>query len=77
MVQYAGRLHRLAEGKTAVVVHDYVDSSSAMFLKMYRNRVKAYQEMGYQIDEPGGLLGPRSLRAGHQTSLFGKGLQLG
>ena len=74
MVQYAGRLHRLAEGKTAVVVHDYVDSSSAMFLKMYRNRIKAYQEMGYQIEEPVGLLGPRSLRAGYQTPLFGKGL---
>jgi len=60
MVQYAGRLHRLAEGKTGVVVYDYVDSSCAVTLKMYRNRIKAYREMGYAIEQPADLLGPLS-----------------
>jgi superfamily II DNA or RNA helicase len=68
MVQYAGRLHRLIEGKDNVLIHDYVDSSVAMCISMYRKRINAYRSMGYQIEEPAGLLGPRSLR---QTSLFG------
>ncbi len=57
MVQYAGRLHRLVEGKTHVHVVDYVDSSQAMLVKMYRNRVKAYRKMGYEIREPHDMLG--------------------
>lgn len=57
MVQYAGRLHRLAEGKTHVRIVDYVDSSNAMLLKMYRNRVRAYRKMGYEIREPNDMLG--------------------
>ncbi len=57
MVQYAGRLHRLVEGKTHVRIVDYVDSSNAMLLNMYRNRVKAYHKMGYEIREPHDMLG--------------------
>lgn len=63
MVQYAGRLHRLVEGKTKVRIVDFVDSFSALLLKMYRNRVKAYQKMGYTIHEPSGLFGARHFRA--------------
>jgi len=33
MVQYAGRLHRLAEGKEDVVIYDYLDSYCAVFIK--------------------------------------------
>lgn len=62
MVQYAGRIHRLAEGKTKVQIIDFVDSYSAMLLKMYRNRVNAYRKMGYTIHEPPGLFGARHYR---------------
>lgn len=62
MVQYAGRLHRLVDGKDNVLVHDYVDSSVAMLLSMYRKRIQAYQSMGYTVDEPKNLWGPRSSR---------------
>jgi superfamily II DNA or RNA helicase len=62
MVQYAGRIHRLAEGKSKVQIIDFVDSYSAMLLKLYRNRVGAYQKMGYKIHEPLGLFGARHYR---------------
>ena len=58
MVQYAGRIHRLVEGKTDVQMIDYVDFSSPMLVKMYRNRLKAYRQMGYSITEPSVLMGP-------------------
>jgi superfamily II DNA or RNA helicase len=57
IVQYAGRLHRLHEGKRDVEVHDYVDSYCAMTLKMYRNRLRAYRDMGYAVEEPAGMVG--------------------
>jgi len=65
MVQYAGRIHRLAEGKTKVQIIDFVDSYSAMLFKMYKNRIRAYQKMGYSIREPMGMFsGPgRPLKA--------------
>jgi superfamily II DNA or RNA helicase len=59
IVQYAGRLHRLHEGKRDVEVHDYVDSHCAMALKMYRNRLRAYRDMGYAVQEPAGMVGSR------------------
>jgi superfamily II DNA or RNA helicase len=62
MVQYAGRLHRLVEGKTKVQIVDYVDSSNAMLLKMYRNRVQAYRKMGYTIREPNHMFGGSTSR---------------
>jgi superfamily II DNA or RNA helicase len=60
MVQYTGRLHRLADGKKDTLVYDYVDSQVAVTLGMYRKRVKAYHSMGYLIDEPFGLINSRS-----------------
>lgn len=51
MIQYAGRLHRLSEGKSDVLIYDYLDSSNAMLLKMYRNRLKAYRKMGYVVQQ--------------------------
>lgn len=50
LVQYAGRLHRLIEGKQSVLIHDYLDSFSPMMLKMYKNRLKAYKDMGYEVE---------------------------
>jgi superfamily II DNA or RNA helicase len=51
MIQYAGRLHRSAKDKNRVTIYDYLDSCSAMLLKMYRNRQKAYKTMGYLVEE--------------------------
>ncbi len=52
LVQYAGRLHREAEGKTEVTILDYVDSNWAVSISMYRNRLRAYSKMGYRISKP-------------------------
>lgn len=50
LVQYAGRLHRVVDGKKDVLIHDYVDSSCAVTLKMYHKRLKAYAGMGYKVE---------------------------
>jgi superfamily II DNA or RNA helicase len=46
--QYAGRLHRLYEGKKEVQVYDYVDVHVAMLEKMYQKRLKGYASIGYK-----------------------------
>ena len=51
MIQYAGRLHRLSDGKSDVLIYDYLDSANAMLLKMYRNRLKAYRKMEYIVQQ--------------------------
>lgn len=58
MIQYAGRIHRRVEGKIEARIIDYVDFGSPVLVKMYRNRLKAYQQMNYSIEEPRKLLGP-------------------
>jgi superfamily II DNA or RNA helicase len=57
IVQYAGRLHRIHEGKEDVQVYDYVDSQCAVTLKMYHKRLRAYRSMGYSLEEPAGMIG--------------------
>lgn len=47
--QYAGRLNRDYDGKTNVIVYDYVDSHIPMFDKMYAKRLKAYKQIGYEV----------------------------
>ncbi|MHB8834428.1 MAG: DEAD/DEAH box helicase [Candidatus Methylomirabilia bacterium] len=51
VVQYTGRLHRESEGKTDVRIHDYLDASPPVMLKMYRKRRKEYEAMGYVIEK--------------------------
>lgn len=51
LVQYAGRLLRASKGKADVRIHDYLDASSPVMLKMYRKRRKAYEDMGYSVEE--------------------------
>ena len=46
--QYAGRLHRLYDGKKEVQVYDYVDIHVAMLEKMYQKRLKGYASIGYK-----------------------------
>lgn len=45
--QYAGRLHRLHEGKKEVQVYDYVDLQVPMLSAMYKKRIQGYRAMGY------------------------------
>ncbi len=47
--QYVGRLNRDYEGKTEVIVYDYVDSHIPMFDNMYAKRLKAYRQIGYEV----------------------------
>jgi len=58
MIQYPGRIHRRVEGKMEARIIDYVHFGSPMLVKMYRNRLKAYQQINYSIEEPQKLLGP-------------------
>ena len=45
--QYAGRLHREYEGKSEVVIYDYVDIHIPLCDSMYRKRLKGYAAAGY------------------------------
>ena len=49
IAQYAGRLHRIYEGKNDVHIYDYIDSSISMLDNMYHKRIKGYKAIGYQI----------------------------
>lgn len=46
--QYAGRLHRLFEGKNEVQIYDYVDIHVRMLEKMYNKRLTGYASIGYK-----------------------------
>lgn len=61
LIQYAGRIHRDAMGKTTAQIIDFVDSYRGLFLKMYRGRVRTYKKMGYQVNEDERLMGPLAL----------------
>jgi superfamily II DNA or RNA helicase len=47
--QYAGRLHRLHDGKQLVQIFDYVDVHVPMLLRMLRKRIAGYEEIGYAV----------------------------
>ena len=47
--QYAGRLNRDYEGKTDVIIYDYVDAHIPVFDRMYVKRLKAYKRIGYKL----------------------------
>ncbi len=49
LAQYAGRLHRLYEGKTEVRVYDYIDDQAVMLERMYNKRLRTYSNLGYQV----------------------------
>jgi superfamily II DNA or RNA helicase len=56
IIQYTGRLHRASDGKNDVQIIDFIDSFSAIFSKMYRNRLKAYRKIGYSVNTQGTLI---------------------
>jgi len=49
MIQYAGRLHRSAPGKSRVTIYDYLDEELALTASRYRKRMPAYRQLGYTI----------------------------
>jgi len=51
IAQYAGRLHRLHEGKREVRIYDYVDSAIPMAARMYERRCGGYRALGYAVDD--------------------------
>lgn len=69
LIQYAGRIHRESVGKKSAQIIDFVDSYSAMFLKMYRGRVSTYRKMGYRIHEDERLIGPLALYSRSRPTL--------
>ena len=50
--QYAGRLHRLYDGKKEVRVYDYVDQAVPVLARMYEKRLKGYKALGYVVRSP-------------------------
>ena len=52
LAQYAGRLHRLHDNKTEVLIYDYVDSNIAIPARMFKKRCPGYKAIGYEIEYP-------------------------
>ena len=47
--QYVGRLSRTYEGKKDMIVYDYVDGHISFFDRQYKERLKTYKKLGYQV----------------------------
>lgn len=52
IAQYAGRLHRLFDGKREVRVYDYADLNVSMLARMFDRRCSGYEAIGYTIVLP-------------------------
>jgi superfamily II DNA or RNA helicase/very-short-patch-repair endonuclease len=53
IAQYAGRLHRLHDGKQDVRIYDYADLNVPMLARMFDRRCRGYEAVGYAILLPG------------------------
>jgi len=51
LAQYAGRLHRLDEGKTEVIVYDYADFGVPVLARMHERRLRGYRAMAYEVSQ--------------------------
>jgi superfamily II DNA or RNA helicase/very-short-patch-repair endonuclease len=49
IAQYAGRLHRLYDGKREVRIYDYPDLHVPMLARMFDRRCRGYEGIGYTI----------------------------
>ena len=49
IAQYAGRLHRLHDGKREVRICDYADLNVPMLSRMFNRRCRGYEAIGYRI----------------------------
>jgi superfamily II DNA or RNA helicase/very-short-patch-repair endonuclease len=56
IAQYAGRLHRLHDGKREVRIYDYADLDVLMLARMFDRRCRGYDAIGYTILLPGSAL---------------------
>lgn len=56
VAQYAGRLHRLHEGKREVCIYDYADLNVKMLSNMFDRRCRGYASLGYTILLPASAL---------------------
>lgn len=56
IAQYAGRLHRLHEGKDLVQIYDYADLDIPMLSRMFDRRCVGYETIGYTILLPASAL---------------------
>ena len=52
VAQYAGRLHRLHDGKREVRVYDYADLNVPMLSRMFDRRCRGYEAIGYTVMLP-------------------------
>jgi superfamily II DNA or RNA helicase len=50
LAQYVGRLHRRYDGKTNVLVVDYIDEQVRLLARMAAKRRAGYRALGYQIE---------------------------
>jgi len=50
LAHYAGRLHRLHDHKTEVLIYDYADLEVPMLARMHGKRVKGYEAIGYRVE---------------------------
>lgn len=51
--QYLGRLNRDYDGKTKVIVYDYIDAHISVFDNMYAKRLKTYKHIGFHLSSNG------------------------
>ena len=49
VAQYAGRLHRLYDGKRQVRIYDYADLDVPMLARMFDRRCRGYEAIGYTL----------------------------
>jgi superfamily II DNA or RNA helicase len=56
IAQYAGRLHRLHDGKREVRVYDYADLNVPMLSRMFERRCQGYEAIGYTLMLPASAL---------------------
>ena len=49
IAQYAGRLHRMYDGKREVRIYDYADLNVPMLGRMFDRRCRGYEAIGYTI----------------------------
>lgn len=67
ITQFAGRLHRPSEGKSDVLVYDYVDTCSPMLERMYKRRLKAYCRLGYVVRDGSDAVGDGASLEDHRS----------
>jgi len=53
LAQYVGRLHREHQGKSEVVVYDYIDPAVPVLTRMAAKRQAGYRGLGYAIEALG------------------------